>query len=581
MLRLPFQTSFGVAIAVFSTPANPAIAQTVPGALPSREQIELPRTDAPVPPAGVTVKDETPGAARNCPFDAAISVEISQLRFTLPDGSPLPNELAEPLGDLVPASGKQPLPELCRLRDEAAARLSARGYIVGVTIPPQELTGGEARLMVIPARLVDVRITGNQGRRTAAILARIEQLKAMPVLNTRRVESILVAANDVPGTQVTMALRNAGTAPGEVIGELNIVSTPFSVLANVQNSGSRSIGRESGSLRAELFGLTGMSDRTFIGLSSTFDTDEQQTVQAGHYFGLDSGLTLGARFSYAWSRPDIGALDLRSRSLIGGVDLSQPLHRSVRGNADLGGGFEIIEQRIKFYPGGVTDGLPLTRDKLRVAYLRLSGSKRAPQFNGPDAWGVSGSIELRQGFDIFDATQSGIITPQGYAPSRFEGSATATVVRGGVGAFVSLGRLFSVSTTVQGQWASGPLLSFEEFSVGNLTIGRGYDPGVTAGDKAIGVRVEPRMQLPIQSRFGIQAFGFYDAVRIWNEDVFTTERDRQLQSWGGGMRATLPGLMSIEAVYARPDDPELNVPGARRASDRLLLSLTAQFAPRR
>ncbi len=327
--------------------------------------------------------------------------------------------------------------------------------------------------------------------------------------------------------------------------------------------------------------MTGMSDRTFIGLSSTFDTDEQQTVQAGHYFGLDSGLTLGARFSYAWSRPDIGALDLRSRSLIGGVDLSQPLHRSVRGNADLGGGFEIIEQRIKFYPGGVTDGLPLTRDKLRVAYLRLSGSKRAPQFNGPDAWGVSGSIELRQGFDIFDATQSGVITPQGYAPSRFEGSATATVVRGGVGAFVSLGRLFSVSTTVQGQWASGPLLSFEEFSVGNLTIGRGYDPGVTAGDKAIGVRVEPRMQLPIQSRFGIQAFGFYDAVRIWNEDVFTTERDRQLQSWGGGMRATLPGLMSLEAVYARPDDPELNLPGARRASDRLLLSLTAQFAPRR
>lgn len=548
--------------------------------MPSREQIELPRVDQAPPQSGVTVSDQTQRVA-NCPFDAAIQVEIKRLRFTLPNGAALPDELGSLLADLQPASGKQPLPELCRLRDEAAARLSSRGYITGVTIPPQEITEGEARLIVIPARLTEVRINGKPGRNGAAILARIEQLKAMPVLNTRRIESILTAANDVPGTQVTMALRGAGTVPGEVIGELGISSTPFTILANVQNSGSRTIGRESGSIRAEFFGLTGMSDRTFIGLSSTFDTDEQQVVQAGHYFGFDTGLTVGGRFSYAWSRPDIGALDLRSRSLIGGLDLSQPLHRSVRATADLGGGFEIIEQRVKFYPGGVAGGLPLTRDKLRVAYLRLSGSKRAPQFDGPDAWGVSGSLELRQGFDIFDATQTGAITSEGYGPSRFEGSATATVIRGGVGGFVSLGRLFSISSTVQGQWASGPLLSFEEFSVGNLTIGRGYDPGVTSGDRALGIRLEPRVQLPIKSRVGVQAFGFYDSVRIWNDDVFTTERDRSLQSWGGGMRFTLPGMLALEAIYARPDDPELNLPGARRASDRVLLSLIAQFAPRR
>lgn len=570
----------GIALVAACSIPSLATAQVAPGALPSREQIELPRTDTAAPRSGVTVTDQTPRAA-NCPFDAALSVEIQRLRFTLPGGAPLPDELAALLTPVTPAPGKQPLPELCRLRDAAAALLSAQGYIVGVTIPPQEITDGAAHLVVIPARLTDVRITGGGGGNRAAILARVEQLKAMPVLNTRRIESVLVAANDVPGTQVTMALRNAGTAPGEVIGELSIVSTPFSILANVQNSGSRSIGRESGSLRAEFFGLTGLSDRSFIGLSSTFDTREQQTVQVGHYFNFGDGPTLGARFSYAWSRPDLGALDLRSRSLIGGIDLAQPLHRSVRAAADIGGGFEVIEQRIKFYPGGVAGGLPLTRDKLRVAYLRLSGSTRAPRFNAPDAWGLSGSIELRQGFDLFGATQSGTITPQGYAPSRFEGSATATVVRGGFGGFVSLGRLFSVSTTVQGQWASGPLLSFEEFSVGNLTIGRGYDPGVTAGDKALAVRIEPRIQIPVKMRAGIQAFGFFDAVRVWNDDVFTTERDRRLKSWGGGLRATLPGLMALEAIYARPEDPELNLPGARRAPDRLLLSLTAQFAPRR
>jgi len=47
------------------------------------------------------------------------------------------------------------------------------------------------------------------------------------------------------------------------------------------------------------------------------------------------------------------------------------------------------------------------------------------------------------------------------------------------------------------------------------------------------------------------------------------------------MRAILPGLMSLEAMYAHPQDPELNLPGAPRATDRVLLSLTIQFAPRR
>jgi len=41
------------------------------------------------------------------------------------------------------------------------------------------------------------------------------------------------------------------------------------------------------------------------------------------------------------------------------------------------------------------------------------------------------------------------------------------------------------------------------------------------------------------------------------------------------------GLMSVEAMYAHPQDPELNLAGAPRASDRALLSLTIQFAPRR
>lgn len=572
-------TSAGVSLLVLSTcfAASPAIAQVGPGALPSREQVEIPRTQEAPPPASARVRDESARTAA-CPFaDSPIEVTLDRIRFVRPDGNALPAELADVLRGTAPAPGTHRLAYLCELRDSAASALRTHGYVAGVTIPPQEITGGEAVLTVIPARLTDVRIEGAPGPYARAVESRIALLKSLEALNTREVERILLGANDMPGLRVTMNLRAAGTGPGEVIGILSVRYTPFTVIGNFQNTGSRTLGRESGTVRFEYYGLTGHSDRTFVGASSTADFREQQVVQIGQYFGTDGGTTFGARFSHAWSRPDLGALDLRSRSLVGGFDISAPIARTVRSSADVGGGFEIIEQTIKLQAGG--GGIPVTQDKLRVAYLRISGSARAPQFAGPDRWAIGGSLELRKGLDILDATETATITAAGYAPSRFDGVATATVLRGGVSGQVSLGRYFSLGGTAQGQWASDPLLSFEEFSVGNLTLGRGYDPGATAGDKALGARIEPRAMLPVEGPVAYQLFGFFDIVRIWNDDLFTTENGRSLRSVGGGLRAWLPGRLALDVSYARPLDPELNLPGATRAPARLLLSLTVQFSP--
>ncbi|MCW3836504.1 ShlB/FhaC/HecB family hemolysin secretion/activation protein [Sphingomonas canadensis] len=539
--------------------------------------MEIPRSQEAVPASSARVRDDSARSAP-CPFsDSPLEVELNRLRFALPDGAALPDALAQALEGIAPTAGRHKLAYLCELRDSAAVTLRGRGYVAGVTIPPQEINGGEVILTVIPARLTDVQIDGAPGPYRRAVEGRIALLKALPALNTREVERILLGANDIPGLQVSMNLRAAGTGPGEVIGVLTVRYTPFTVMANLQNTGSRTLGRESGTVRVEYFGLTGHSDRTFVGGSTTADLREQQVVQVGQYFGTDGGTTFGARFSHAWSRPDLGALDLRSRSLVGGVDISTPLVRTVRGAADLGGGFELIEQTIKLQTGG--GGVPVTQDKLRVGYLRLSGSLREPQFAGPDRWAIGGSLEVRKGFAILDATDTGTITPAGYAPSRFDGVATATVVRGGVSGVVSLSPAFSLSAMAQGQWASDPLLSFEEFSVGNLTLGRGYDPGVTAGDKAAGARIEPRLQLPAKAG-AAHVYGFFDIVRIWNDDPFTTEDGRNLRSVGAGVRAWLPGRLAIDVSYARPLDPELDLPGARRAPSRFLLSITLQFSPK-
>jgi len=547
--------------------------------LPSREQIELPSAPEVTSAPQVNVADASTRTAA-CPFDeSALAVDLNSVVFVDAAGGPLPPAIAALLDDVVPADGRRPVGQLCDLRDEAARRLSAAGYVAAVTIPPQEIvdTDRSARLTVILARLAGVNVVGGDNAASRSIVARTERLKALYPLRVADIERELLLASDNPGVEVLMTLRRA-ERPGEVIGDLRVARRPFSVLATIQNLGSKTIGRETATVRAEAYDLTGNADVTFIGGSATLDFEEQLTVQAGHYMTLGSGLNIGGSVTKGWSRPDLDALDYRAESLIAAADFRYPVVRGTRRDAVIGGGFELVDQKAELNAGGTA--LPVTLDKLRVAYLSASTAVREPLPQGGEAWSAEATVSLRQGLDIFDATQRGQQTTSGYLPSRAEGDPTATVLRGGARTQIRLTPGFSLSTSLQGQYASGPLLAFEEYSVGNFTIGRGYDPGATSGDHALAARLEPAVWFPTgTNKFAFQAYAFADAVRIWNEDSFTTENDRSVRSLGVGARAYVPGRLVLDVTYAKPLDPELNQPGAPDAPARLLLSLTTQFGP--
>lgn len=573
-VQLTFKRVFGgsrlLAAASFVV-GSAAGAQDVGQALPSREQIELPAADQPRLPARIDVGRAAP--AGPCPFaSSTVSADLRHIRFTGPDGAALPAVIADALAPVQIAPGLQPVSSLCTVRDRANERLATAGYIASVQIPPQEITAGEAVLHVTLARLTAVEVKGAPGPYAKTIAARAAQLQALEPFNRLAAERILLVAGDVPGLDVGLSLRPAGTAPGEVIGDLVVRYAPLAIVVNAQNSGSRVIGRTTGTVRAEYYGLTGLSDRTFLGLSSTTDFKEQIAVQGGHYMGDAKGRTAGLRLSYAESRPDVGALDLRARSLLAGLEFAAPLVRAVTRNVSAGGGLELIDQRVRIGTGN--NALPVTRDKLQILFATLSGAVRKPRYDGADALSLGGTLEVRQGLNVVDAGRA-----SGAAPSRLQGNRSATVIRAGAEGFASAG-LFSVQAIAQGQVASDPLLSIEEFSVGNLTLGRGFDPGVTSGDHALGFRIEPRVQLPIRAAIGAQLFAFHDRVRIWNLDNFTFEDRRTLRSWGAGGRLVLPGRFVIEAMYARPQDRGLAT-DARRAPDRFLVSLTTQFSPAR
>ena len=551
-----------------------AMAQTVPSQLPAPQTVTPPTPQAEVPPPRVRVDSRSAIEERPCPFDqSALRLTLREVQFTRIDGSALPPQIAAVLAGLRAREGERPIREICDIRDTANTLLRRAGWIASVQVPPQELAAGVLRLNVVTAHIVETRVRGAAGPYENILRRRIADLEALDPLNEREAERILLLAGDIPGLDVQLSLRPAGSGPGDVIGELNITFRRFAILGNLQNYNSALLGRETGYVRGEIYGITGMGDITYFGASSTADFKEQRILQVGHIAEIaQGGTTLGARFSYAWSRPDLAPLDYRTDTLIAGFDLIHPLKRALNTNARASLGFDYIDQTTKIGAGTVL--LPLTADKLRVAYLGVSGETRGLRDDGSIGWSLRSGVELRKGFDFLGATKPGFAG--GALQSRVDGKADAFIVRANAQALVGLGRYFNLVGDAQAQWTQDPLLNYEEFSLGNLTIGRGYDPGSNSGDRAIGLRGEAQANLPLTRRVNTQMFGFYDSVWLTNLDPGSIERDRQLRSFGGGVRVGLPGAVLLEMTYAHPLDRALTL-DKTPPPDRLLLSLSFKF----
>ena len=570
-------------VAALSFPAW-AAAQVTPAPAPAPQLPSRAQVEQPAPPvedaAAARVSGRGAVATAPCPLaDSPLKARITTVRFVAAGREQLPESIARVLAGIgSPGDGEQPLSAVCAIRDSANAALARAGFVASVQVPPQEIGDGTLTLSVVLARIVEVRVRGEAGRYRTILAETIKRLRALDPLNERDAERLLLLTGDVPGLDLQLALRPAGGAPGDVIGDLNVVTQRVSVLGNIQNYGSKQLGRETAYARLDINALIVPGDTLYIGGSTTAQLQEQQVAQVGYRAILNgSGWSAGPRLTYAWSRPDVGTLDLRSRSIIGGFDITQPIVRSVRQTLAATVGFEAIEQQIRIHDA--TGFSPLNLDRLRVLYGRIDARVSERRLDGLESFSIGGAIEFRKGLDIFDATQRGEVTASNYAPSRFQGDPKATIIRGSVAALGRVSRAFSVVHTVLGQWANNPLLNFDEQALGNLTVGLGYDPGGNSADRFLGVHSEARLDFNLLKGVDLQLYAFGDNVWIWNLDAFSTENDRHLRSIGAGVRARLPGPMLLEIAYARPLDRALSI-DERRAPDRLLVSLTAQISPK-
>ena len=484
-----------------------------------------------------------------------------------------------------------PVATICDIRDEAATILRRQGYLAAVQVPPQRIEDGTVKFDVLLAKLVGFQVRGNAGKAEKLITGYLDAIREQPVFNVVEAERYLLLARDIPGYDVRLTLRPAGTVPGEVIGEVQVVYSPIELDLNLQNYGSREVGRYGGLVQARINGLFGAGDRTTIGFYSTSNFKEQHVIQAGQEFRLGrEGLTIAGDFTYAWTRPSLGAGgDLRSRTLVASLAARYPLVRKQSQNLVASGGFDFVEQRARF------GGIPLSVDKLRVIFGRLDYDALDPDsvaspvgYSAAEPrWRIGGSFELRQGVDVFGASKDcGVnfvrCSAAGAVPlTRLEGDPTAFVARASGNlefrpvpnvAFVLSPRM---------QYSPSALLSYEEFSAGTFTVGRGYDPGSLIGDSGIGVTEELRLGSLVpqsQKDVALQAYAFLDAAWVWNKDrEFDGLDPARLYSAGGGIRMAYGDRVSVDVGGAVP----LRTVGLAKNKGpvRLLMTATIRLLP--
>lgn len=583
-------TALAASLAIFLT-SLPAWGQSS-AAAPTREEIQRGVIDDALKGQGQPLSFEGDVERSACPLAGP---EFSNVRFTLKsvdftglisvDPASLSASYTEYLGQDVPVS------VVCDIRDRAATILRSEGYLAAVQVPPQTIDAGNVRFDVLMARMTAVQVRGDAGRSEALLQKYIEKLAAQPVFNINTADRYLLLARDIPGLDVRLSLRpvsaESGGQPGEVIGEFNVIRTPVYADINVQNFGSKAVGRFGGLARFRFNGLTGMGDETVISGYSTPDLKEQQVLQVGHEFTVGGeGLKFGGNFTYAWTRPELsGGIDIDSQTLVASAYARYPFVRKQSHNIFGTVGLDYIDQRTDLL------GVRTNEDRLSVAFARLDFNQiEAGSISGRGGysafepkWGFGGSLEIRQGLDILGASEGcgpAFVNCIGATvlPTRADGDPTGFVVRGQAKIDFRPTPLLAVTLKPRLQYSPDALFSYEEVSGGNYTTGRGYDPGTIIGDSGYGLQTEISYGSLIPDTpdsIALQPYLFFDMMGVWNKNVLGDPQ--KLYSAGGGLRMTIGQQASLDLTAVVP--LKRAAFQTRREGPRALMTLTVQLAP--
>jgi hemolysin activation/secretion protein len=476
------------------------------------------------------------------------------------------------------------LKDVDQARVELEKAYHAAGYpTVLVNLPEQTIEQGIVRLQVIEARLLEIKVTGQEHYSRYRILEKLPSIRTGTLLYEPKFVKELSAVNANPDLQVIPVLK-PGTEPGTVDLELK-VKDRLPVHGKLEGDNRGPITTPQNRLVAE------------IQHTNLFGGDEiltVNTVQTPTDWGAVQNY--GASFVYPVRWPDhllaVYASKSESNSVLAGsaVSVGGGGNIAVSGNAfvtgfryilplfsgganthqlSVGVDYKKLEPTNASFPGGGT----------AVVLGQLQYAPASVAYSGfyPDTWGLTKLSLMARGYvaGTIPGGSKEDFTGNPNDPSepgqRKGSTGTFAVLQGGLDRVQPLPGDFTLALYAGGQWGSQPLIPAEGYFTGGFDTVRGYQQYEAIGDNGVRGRAElttPELfAIPIdriwQRRrsadytIRVKVAAFYDAAQLWIQQRQPGQTSEfRLEGVGGGIRVKFPkdvGQLIIDQGVALHD----------------------------
>jgi hemolysin activation/secretion protein len=408
-----------------------------------------------------------------------------------------------------------------------------RGYVTTrVYIPPQNLSSGVLRLLVIEGRVERLQLNENSAadrRRAAAAFP----LAGGDILQLRDIEQGLDQLNRVPSARASVQLE-PGTEPGAtVVVARDHPQDRFRGYVGYDNFGQEATGEQRIQFGVEADNVLSLNDTWALVYAGALDTN---AVAANGSVGLGHW-TLGALFSYSEFllrlTPDA---ELFGRGMVAGMFVDLLLGRTRTTKTSL-----VLQLDRKASRRYVND-VELVPQDLTVAQLGARSQIRLPA----GAVFIDGTFSV--GLDVLGATSD-----HGAQPD--EPRAQFIKLDAGVSWLGRLGRA-TLRSTGRGQYSEDPLYGSEQIVLGGAHTVRGYEEAAASGDSGWFTRNELTFDLrPGALELGgthwspsLQPYLFADAGQVF---LRAGGSSRSVGGIGTGLRVSGTWL-SVDLALAYP-----------------------------
>jgi hemolysin activation/secretion protein len=447
------------------------------------------------------------------------------------------------------------LADLYGIANRLTQKFRNDGYILTqVVVPPQsiEKSGSVVKLRVIEGFVDTVSVKLEDGARaeSASSMRLIndlaDRIHTGQAVNIRDLERNLLLINDLPGLTARGVLSPSTAHPGGADLTILVTRKLYDAVIGVDNYGTRYLGPVQYSAAAALNSVLGHNERINLQAVAAplMNGGPEMAYIAGGYTQplMANGLRLDLGYSYTNTDPGyrLRQFNVNGQSNYFSADLFYPVIRSRATNLYTTGTFDLRDVK-------TTNNIDVDRiDHIRA----LRGDARLEHLDTLFGAGLNVvDVQVSQGINVFGASSKS--NPN---KSRALGDPTFTKFNLELQRLQRLTGQVNLLLGAKGQLSDAALLTAEQFGVGGMGFGRGYDPSEIVGDSGYSTKAELQWNVP--GAFGFvhdnQLFSFWDFGQVWTRNTIAQFRTESEASVGFGIRSKLFKATSADFTFAQP-----------------------------